>query len=145
MKLTKHIGAVTALRGDARLGIEAGQCKGVCVTDGASIRFVNEGGQEWVVASGRGSLAFDFYAPEPGELRVLSDHADGLTSVQLASWGPVPAAEGWIEGESFVQLEPKAADDIPQAVRDMMARMEVNARRREDALRAELERVRQGR
>lgn len=143
MKRPKHLGAWSSVTGDARVDVGAGQVKGVVVTDGASLRFVC-GAVEWVLASGRGQFEFDFYSPEAGHLALVADHADAKSSVLLSAWGPVPQPEGWTEGESFVQLEPKSADDVPQAVRDMMARMEANQRRREATLLAEIQRMRGG-
>lgn len=143
MKTPKHLGAWSAIVGSATIPVGSGQIKGVIVTDGASLRF-RSGEVEWVIASGRGNLAFDFYSPGEGELRLVADGPEVRSSAMLSSWGPVPQPEGWLESESFVQLEPKAADDVPQAVRDMMARMEANQRRREATLLAEIQRMRGG-
>lgn len=143
MKRPKHLGGWSAITGDARIPVGTGQIKGCVVTDGASLRFVC-GAVEWVIASGRGQLDFDFYSPEAGELVLVADHVDAKSSAQLTSWGPVPQPEGWIGGESFVQLEPKARDEVPEAVKEMMARMEANAARRERALMAEIQRIKGG-
>lgn len=141
MKIQRDLQAWVSRKGTFRLLLPSPQVKGFVVTDGASIS-VEVDGEQYLVASGRGSFTLDLVVSRPGELVVEADKASGSSSVHLLGWGPTDQPAGFLDTPSFVQLDAKSRNAIPADVQAMFDLMQRNALLRENALRSQLEKFR---
>lgn len=141
MKHVRDVRAWVTRCGSFEVEVKGGQLKAVVKSDGVSVRVSRGYEAEMVLASGRGEMNIDVYLDGPSTVSFLADHADAVTSVHVVGWGPVQNAPGWLESESFTQLDLKKPSDVPAAVQEMVDRMQKNALRREAALRAEIEKL----
>lgn len=141
MKHVRDVRAWVNRCGDFTVDVKGGQLKAVVKSDGVSVRVVRQDEHEVVLASGRGEMNIDVYLDGPSKVVFVADHADVMTSVHVVGWGPVEIPAGWLQSESFTQLDLKKPSDVPAAVQEMMERMQKNSLRREAALRAEIEKL----
>lgn len=138
----KDLRSWVSRRGILEIEVQEGQVAGCVISDGCSVRFLDEDVQ-FMLASGRGVLEFNIHAPRPGVLVMVPDQEDGLVSAYFRDWGRVVEQPGFHRAPSYAQLEPKTPGAVPKEVRDLIEKSARSALYREAALRAEIERLRQ--
>lgn len=144
MKYTDLARAVT-VKGSAQFTRENEGIRKVSfplVTEGASV-IVTTGSDQAVVFSGRGATDVAFIVNGSFTVTVSADDDAAMTTVVL----PWDLAQeiGWEDGPSFFQHDLKAPDAISPEVSAALARMQANQLLRENALRAEIQRLTNGR
>lgn len=146
MRISKNVMGWLYQRGSFDLELDSRHVRGQVVTEGASVFVVAPEAEYeqtvFLIGSGRGHLNLDVWVPEGAVLRVAADKPTFQSGIYLSQLVRVQPP-GWCDGESYVQLDVKARDAVPADIQALIDRQNINALRREAALRAEIEKLKQ--